>query len=197
MYALFFRTYQGWLAVSPQGEGDGTLQVVPLVKESSTYMLLRPYLEDVSNDDMFCGAYFGKQHQLTEKWHKPLLDCLVSIPKVQPGDTVWWHPDLIHAVEKYHRGKENASVFYIGAGPLCEKNARYLVKQREMFLIGEAGQDFPQEQRETNYKNRATEQDLSLLGNAQMGFLPWNLDDVDSQEEKELVHKCNNIILAK
>jgi len=32
------------------------------------------------------------------------------------GDTVWWHPDLVHAVEKKHSGHQNSSVFYIPAG---------------------------------------------------------------------------------
>ena len=45
------------------------------------------------------------------------------IPKVQPGDTVWWHPDVIHAVEDHHQGSDYSNVMYIGAAPDCEKIA--------------------------------------------------------------------------
>jgi len=48
----------------------------------------------------FCGAIRGLSQQiLFDKWHDRLKIGLVSIPPVRPGDTVWWHPDLIHAVE--------------------------------------------------------------------------------------------------
>ena len=40
-----FRTYQGWTALTPQGPGDGTLQLVPIAK-GMMYLLLRPLLED-------------------------------------------------------------------------------------------------------------------------------------------------------
>ena len=55
-------------------------------------------------------------------WHAELLQGLVSIPLVEPGDTVWWHPDLIHAVEDLHSGDHESNVIYIGASPRCGKN---------------------------------------------------------------------------
>jgi len=54
-----------------------------MVKESVAYMLLRPFLDDVTDDDPLCGAFFGKQHQFPEKWHSSLLEGLVTIPKVE------------------------------------------------------------------------------------------------------------------
>jgi len=187
-----FRTYQGWLAISSQGEGDGTLQTVPLVKESTSYYLLRPFLDDVPADDPLCSVFTGRQHQFTNaKWFAPLLEGLVTIPRVEPGDTVWWHPDIIHAVEREHKGVGNSSVFYIGAAPLCPKNASYLVKQREAFLKGEAAPDFPQEGREISYVNRAKVDDLTALGKAQLGFTSWeDLGKADSKALRDMTLKC-------
>ena len=31
-------------------------------------------------------------------------ECMVSVPKVNPGDTVFWHCNVIYAVEKEHTG---------------------------------------------------------------------------------------------
>ena len=72
-----------------------------MVKETSSYMLLRPFLEDVGDDDPLCGAFFGKQHQFPPKWHLPILEGLITIPKVDPGDTVWWHPGRFVCVNSF------------------------------------------------------------------------------------------------
>ena len=53
-----FRTYQGWTALTPQGPGDGTLQLVPIAK-GIMYLLLRPLLDDVP-EDLLCGAEPGR-----------------------------------------------------------------------------------------------------------------------------------------
>jgi hypothetical protein len=49
-----FRTFQGWTALTRQGKGDGTLQLIPIAK-SMVYMLLRALQNDVPEDDL-CGA---------------------------------------------------------------------------------------------------------------------------------------------
>ncbi len=36
----------GWLALSAQGKGDGTLEVIPMLKEAISYILLRPLVKD-------------------------------------------------------------------------------------------------------------------------------------------------------
>ena len=38
---------------------------------------------------------------------------MVPIPEMHPGDMVFWHPDIIHAVQPEHLGPEDSSVFYI------------------------------------------------------------------------------------
>ena len=166
-----FRTYQGWTALTPQGPGDGTLQLVPMIN-AMTYMLLRALQDDVPEDNL-CGAEAGRALYATEKWHAPLLRAMVPLPLVQPGDTVWWHPDIIHAVENANRGKGYSSVVYIGSAPDCDKNRVFLPRQREAFIAGRSSPDFAAEDYEIEFDGRAGPADLSPLGRKQMGFDPW------------------------
>ena len=168
-----FRTWQGWTALTPQGTGDGTLQLIPTIL-SIAYVLLRPFLQDVP-EEILCGAVEGRAQAITEEWHSLLLRGLVSIPDVEPGDTVWWHSDVVHAVEHEHKGKDVSSVMYIGCAPLCERNMRYLERQKQTFLEGRSSPDFAPEDFEKNYHDRSTMEDLDELGMKQMGFTTWNL----------------------
>lgn len=163
-----FRTFQGWTALTEQGPGDGTLLLVPTAL-SMPYMLLRALQDDVLEDDL-CGARPCRAMVISEQWHQLLLDAMVSIPKVYPGDTVWWHPDAIHGVEEEHRGKGYSNVIYISAAPWCDKNAEFLPKQSEAFLAGKSSPDFAAEHYEISYPNRAKLEDLTPLGRAQMGL---------------------------
>ncbi len=166
-----FRTYQGWTALTPQGPGDGTLQIVPMAN-SIVYMLLRAIQDDVPEGEL-CGAAAGRALRMNEQWHAPLLRAMVPIPLVQPGDTVWWHPDVVHAVEDANRGTGYSSVIYIGSAPDCAKNRAFLPLQQEAFLAGRSSPDFAPEDYEVDFAGRATEADLSPLGRQQMGFAPW------------------------
>lgn len=163
-----FRTFQGWTALTEQGPGDGTLMLVPTAL-GIPYILLRALQNDVP-DDQLCGAFPRRALVISEQWHQRLLDGLVSIPKMYPGDTIWWHPDTIHAVEEAHTGTGYSNVIYIGSAPYCEKNAAFLPKQVAAFLKGESGPDFSAEHHETQYPNRAKIEDLTPLGRVQMGL---------------------------
>lgn len=163
-----FRTYQGWTALTPQGAGDGTLQLIPVAR-AMAFILLRALQEDVAADDL-CDATGGKALAVTEKYHALLLRGLVSIPQMNPGDTVWWHPDVIHAVENEHGGSGYSNVMYIGAAPACGKNRAFLEKQLPCFLQGFSSPDFAAENYETAYANRARKEDLTALGRRQMGL---------------------------
>jgi hypothetical protein len=79
-----FRTYQGWTALTRQGKGDGTL--------------LRAIQDDVAEDDL-CGAQPGRALSISDRHHCLLIQALSSLPLMQPGDTVFWHSDVLHAVE--------------------------------------------------------------------------------------------------
>eukprot|EP01065_Artemidia_motanka_P001977 TRINITY_DN10909_c0_g1_i1.p1 TRINITY_DN10909_c0_g1~~TRINITY_DN10909_c0_g1_i1.p1 ORF type:complete len:440 (+),score=103.09 TRINITY_DN10909_c0_g1_i1:61-1380(+) len=190
-----FRLFQGFTAISRQGPGDGTLQLVPYLNESIAYLLLRPLLADAdAGDDLLAAAFEGKQHQLAAEWHAPLLESLVTIPEVGPGDTVWWHPDVIHAVERVHGGTGDSAVVYVPAAPACAKNAEYVAKQLPAFLDGRAGPDFPQEDRELTYSGRASASSLTRLGKCQMGLEPWDLPA--DPRGAELISRCNAIVAS-
>jgi hypothetical protein len=89
---------------------------------------------------------------------------------MQAGDTVFWHSDVIHAVEDAHRGTGYSNVMYISAAPACAKNDAYLRRQLPAFLKGESPPDFPADHFETDFAGRATEASLTPLGKAQLGF---------------------------
>jgi hypothetical protein len=163
-----FRTYQGWTALTQQGPKDGTLRLIPIA-EGISYVLLRALQDDVPEDDL-CGAAPGRALGVNPEWHPDLMAGMVSIPEVLPGDTVWWHTDICHAVGDEHAGKEYASVIYIGSAPDCAKNRAYLPKQKDAFLAGRSAPDFAPMDFEVDFKGRATADDLTELGRAQMGF---------------------------
>ena len=163
-----FRTFQGWTALTPQGPGDGTLQLVPIAN-AMAYILLRALQDDIADDDL-CGALPGRALSINEKWHAPLFDALVSIPHMQAGDTVFWHSDVIHAVEDQHRGKGYSNVMYIASVPACAKNDAYLERQLPAFLEGRSPPDFPADNFETTFEGRGLAGDLTALGKAQIGL---------------------------
>jgi len=163
-----FRTYQGWTALTRQGPKDGTLRLIPIA-EGIAYVLLRAVQDDVDESDL-CGAAPGRALGVSPEWHRDLIAGLVSIPEVLPGDTVFWHTDICHAVGDEHAGSEYASVIYIGSAPDCAKNRAYLPKQRQAFLEGRSAPDFAAMDFEVDFQGRATEKDLTDLGRAQMGF---------------------------
>lgn len=163
-----FRTFQGWTALTAQGPGDGTLKLAPIA-DTMAWMFLRALQDDTPADDL-CGAAPGRALGALPQWHAPLLEAVVSIPRVEPGDTVWWHSDIIHAVEDEHTGRGYSNVIYIGASPWCEKNEAFLRRQAPAFLDGRSCPDFAPENYEVDFKNRATLADLSDLGRRQMGL---------------------------
>ena len=163
-----FRTYQGWTALTRQGKGDGTLQLIPIA-ESMVYVLLRAIQDDVPEDDL-CGAQPGRALSISEQYHNLLLSALSSIPLMQPGDTVFWHSDVVHAVENEHRGTGYSNVMYIGSTPGCPKNSAYLERQALTFVAGKTPPDFPADNFEIDFAGRGTVADLTELGRSQLGI---------------------------
>jgi hypothetical protein len=163
-----FRTFQGWTALTPQGPGDGTLNLVP-VANAMGWMLLRALQDDVADDDL-CGARAGRAMAVSKAHHAMLLGAYVPIPRVEPGDTVWWHPDVLHGVEDRHGGSGYSNVMYIGAAPDCAKNRAFLALQRPAFEAGRSSPDFAPEDYEVDFEGRFTPQDLTSLGRRQMGY---------------------------
>ena len=165
-----FRTFQGWTALTRQGKGDGTLQLIPIAN-AMMYVLLRALQDDVPEDEL-CGAAPGRALSVNPQYHSLLIEALSSIPLMEPGDTVFWHSDVVHAVENEHRGSGYSNVMYISSTPGCAKNTAYLAKQAAAFLSGKTPPDFAPDDFEVDFKGRGTEADLTPLGRSQLGLPP-------------------------
>ena len=86
----------GWTSLTTSGPGNGTLRVLPLLKEVIAHVMMRPLLDDIP-ENMIPGYRPNKLYYLVPQIHSKLMDAMVSIPEVNPGDSVWWHCDLIHS----------------------------------------------------------------------------------------------------
>lgn len=168
--ASVFRTYQGWVALSAMA-GEGTLELVPIAS-AIALVLLRPLRGDVAGDDL-CGAGLGRGLSVSARWHEALLPALTAIPPMEPGDTVWWHPDVVHGVGAVASATAWSNVMYVPASPFCEKNADSLPAQLAAFLTGASPPDYPAEHYEADFTGRATLDDLTPLGRRQMGVDAW------------------------
>jgi hypothetical protein len=89
-----FRTFQGWTALSDMPHDQGVLHTVP-IPEAMAYVLLRPLLDDVPDDDM-CGVTANQVLPITEQWHSLLLAASSGIPDIHAGDTVWLGQRNVH-----------------------------------------------------------------------------------------------------
>lgn len=163
-----FRTFQGWTALTRQGKGDGTLQLVPIAT-SMIYVLLRALQDDIPEDEL-CGAAPGRALSINPQYHGLLIEALSSIPLMEPGDTVFWHSDVVHAVENEHKGVGYSNVMYISSAPACAKNTAYLARQAPAFLSGKTPPDFAPDNFEVDFKGRGTVADLTPLGRSQLGL---------------------------
>ena len=164
-----FRTYQGWTALTRQGPGDGTLNLRPIA-DAMPWMLLRALQDDIADDDL-CGAQAGRALMVNAQHHALLMQAYGPIPQVEAGDTVWWHPDVIHGVEDKHNGTGYSNVIYTGAAPRCAKNESFLATQRAAFERGESSPDFAPEHYELDFAGRAMPALLTALGRQQMGYI--------------------------
>ncbi|KAJ3555054.1 hypothetical protein NM688_g2785 [Phlebia brevispora] len=192
--ATVFRTYQGWLAMSETAPKEGTLQVFPDVFLANAYIMLRPFFTpadkvegdpldpvnwkfDISSPD-FPGIYSSNDGAgftgplLNPQTHPHLRleNTMVSVPKVLPGDMVFWHCDLIHAVEIEHNGANDSSVMYISAVPYTPQNAAYIDKQKENFLKSKAPPDYPPSEEAAFAGTGSLADILSPQGRKAMGF---------------------------
>src|SRR4051812_42747624 len=79
------------------GHDQGVLHTVP-IPEAMAYLMLRPLLSDVPDDDM-CRVTVNQVFPGGQKWHPLLMQAVAGIPDVKAGDSVWWHADMIHGVD--------------------------------------------------------------------------------------------------
>ena len=101
-----FRAWQGWTSLSTTRAREGTLRVVPFLKLSTAYVMLRPFFKpkpgceasleaddwepDLERGELH-GTSPGRAQNLSMKSHPHLqLDkTVVSIDFVEPGDQVY------------------------------------------------------------------------------------------------------------
>jgi hypothetical protein len=163
-----FRTFQGWTALSDMDHDQGVLHTVP-IPEAMAYVLLRPLLRDVADDDM-CGVALNQVLPITEQWHSLLLEASSGIPDVRVGDSVWWHSDMIHSVAPVTDQRGWGNVMYIPAAPWCPRNERYAESVRDAFLAGSSPSDFPEEHYEQTWNDRFMVDDLNDVGRRGLGM---------------------------
>ena len=163
-----FRTFQGWTALSDMRADQGVLHTLPIPK-AMAYMLLRPLLYDVPEDEL-CGVAPGKVLPVSQKWHPLLVQGMTPIPDVQAGDSVWWHCDVIHSVAPVENQEGWGNVMYVPAAPMCPKNLKYAQDVRRAFEAGQSPDDFPPEHYETAWKDRFTSEQLNAIGRNGLGI---------------------------
>jgi hypothetical protein len=163
-----FRTFQGWTALSDMDHDQGVLHAVP-IPEAMAYLMLRPLLDDVPDDDM-CGVTTNQVFPASEKWHPLLMDALSGIPDVKAGDSVWWHADVVHSVAPVTDQQGWGNVMYIPAAPWCPRNETYARSVREAFLTGSSPTDFPEEHYERQWPDRFHQDQLNDTGRRGLGL---------------------------
>jgi Protein of unknown function (DUF1479) len=163
-----FRTFQGWTALSDMMHDQGVLYSVP-IPEAMSYLMLRPLLDDVPDDDM-CGVMTNQVFPASEQWHSLLLSAISGIPDVSTGDSVWWHCDMLHGVAPVQDQQGWGNVMYIPAAPWCERNERYAADVRDAFLTGSSPGDFPEEHYERSWPDRFGLDQLNPVGRRGLGL---------------------------
>jgi hypothetical protein len=163
-----FRTFQGWTALSDMDHDQGVLHTVP-IPEAMAYLMLRPLLDDVPDDDM-CGVTVNQVFPAGNKWHPDLMAALTGIPDVKAGDSVWWHCDMIHSVAPVEDQKGWGNVMYIPAAPWCPRNETYASEVREAFLSGASPSDFPPEHYEKDWPDRFPPSRLNEIGRRGLNY---------------------------
>ncbi len=110
-HSVVFRSFQGWTALTPASPSAGTLMLYPNISSVIAYLVLRPFFSPPANREdvmdaskwtfdpessWFPGTMKDQSQRLspTSHPHLRLQKCLTYIPKMSPGDTVWWHTDV-------------------------------------------------------------------------------------------------------
>ncbi|KAM0303519.1 hypothetical protein ACHAPM_003088 [Fusarium culmorum] len=210
-----FRMFQGILALSTVE--PGMVRLLPSPKLATAYYLLRPFFTtknpppenrsgpeweeylapenwklQTEPDSIIHGAVPGHAQRITETWHPHLhlRNSMITLPTLQPGDYIFWHPDLPYYLSSNNYGLKTPSgsksevsmLVYIPAAPLTQTNALYLARQRKAFQRGHPGPDFDSTGRgivEEDAETRPGEKEIAEVGGPSslqaMGLAPWEV----------------------
>ncbi|KAK3317408.1 hypothetical protein B0T19DRAFT_363160 [Cercophora scortea] len=224
-----FRMYQGMVALNTIE--PGLIRLLPSPKLVTAYFLLRPFFSpkekpparregpewdaflDASNwsldkeqSTIIHGAVPGHAQRLTELWHPHLhiRRTLITIPTLQTGDYIVWHPDLAYHItsnpnvmasraptpppmslddEEAPSGRPVSVLVYVPAAPLTQTNALYLARQRKTFQIGHPSPDFDATGSglgsEASHAGRPGENEIAEIGGPAglqaMGLAPFDV----------------------
>ncbi len=195
---------QGWMSMSHTGTGEGTLRLVPELRLSTAYQLLRPYFVLGERFDdatpVFPGASPGNLQFLpTDELHPHLLlaRSMVGIPPVAPGDHVFWHCDLVHEVDRFHPGARDSSACYNACVPLCPYNLENLAGTRRSFLDAAPPRDFERYEhgeleRDHGDHGARRENVLSPEGLRALGLEPFDAGEEGITEGQREMRKLAN-----
>jgi hypothetical protein len=104
----------------------------------------------------------------------------------------------IHAVDKIHQGSTDSSVLYIPACPLTERNAQYLARQRETFLQGTPGPDFPGGPGESKHVGRPKADHVANIAGKDaiqaLGLEAWSNDRPVLDGERRMLRRANEVL---
>jgi hypothetical protein len=180
-HSSVLRTFQGWTAFTPTSLSEGTILIYPNASWAIAYVVLRPFFCAPADPDQvmdatkwtinrtsawFPGTVKADSQRLSRSSHPHLRleDCMVAMPPINPGDTVWWHADVsddpirsgdaenfayriqvCHAVDTRHDGTQNAAVAYIAACPTTSTNKTYVHRQLAAILQGRRAPDYEED----------------------------------------------------
>ncbi|GAB7333650.1 hypothetical protein MBLNU13_g05208t1 [Cladosporium sp. NU13] len=203
-----WRSLQGWLSLSHTNTGEGTLRVLPNLKLSMAYIMLRPLFHTGEfNDELatFPGAEPGQTQFFPTAEGHPDLDItrsIIGIPPVHPGDYVFWHCDLVHGVDPTNPGKVDSSVSYNACNPLTPYNIKSLIATRDAFNKGDIPPDFARShgtwEREYQHEDcgAKAENILSKAGLQAMGLEPLDPEEEGLMEGQKIVRRLANSTLG-
>lgn len=177
-----FRMFQGMLPLTlDSSDDDSRMRMCSLpLKLTTAYCLLRPFFSPKrpfidSRDDFLDPSNWAldraessvkhahREINDTTHPHLQLEKTLLSIPLLNHGDYLIWHPDMVYSTGNDRPKTETTSsspdaascspesravppspstLLYIPALPLTQNNAEYLAHQRKAFLLGFPGPNF-------------------------------------------------------
>lgn len=184
-----------------RGVPAGAQTATAAVTASADFLSPANWTLDPAPSAWLQGAHPGHGQELSPLLH-PHLDLarsMVHVPAVRPGDYVAWHCDAVHAVDRVHAGKADSSVLYIPACPLTERNAEYLVRQRDAFVRGVPSPDFGGGEGESRHVGRVKVEELEELvgeeGARAMGLNEWDSSKEGlAAGEKEAMDRANKVL---